>query len=127
MPENDKKENKFKEFFKKVGSTILGWLKSGFKWIAVGIVAAVSIILFKKVDHIVQVKDEKKKQKAKDDVNEVKDKLDESKETTEEIKSDVESIKEEVETEKKELEDSKKEYSEKQKEIAEEAGFVKDK
>lgn len=127
MSEEAKKENKIKTFFKKIGSTIWTWLKSSFKWIAVGAVAVVSIILFKKVDHVVQTHDSKKKQDIKDDAKEVKEKIDESKAKTEDIKTDVENIKEEVKEDKKELDESKKEYSEKQKEIAEEAGFTKDK
>ena len=128
MSEEIKKEdNKIKSFFKKIGSTILNWLKSGFKWICVAFIALISMILFKKIDHKVQLNDEKKKQNAKNDASETKDNINKAENIAENIKSDIKIIEENVSNDKKKLEKSKKDYKEKQEKLAEEAGFTKDK
>ncbi len=125
--ETKKEENKVKTFFKKMGQTILNWFKSGFKWIAIAIVAVISMILFKKVDHAVQINDDKKKQNAKNDASETKKDIEDAEKKVEDVKSDIESIKEDVSEDKKDLEKSKEKYKEKQEKLADEAGFTKDK
>ena len=127
MSENDKKESKFVAFFKKIGITILNWFKSGFKWICIAVISVASIILFRKIDHAVQINDEKKKQNAKDDAVKTKSDIEKAETEVESIKSDIEKVKEEISNDKETLKNSKKEYKEKQKETAEEAGFIKDK
>ena len=125
--EGDKmKENSVKSFFKKIGTTILKWLKSSLKWIIVGLASLLLLIFCKKGIKLIQDNDTKTKQNAKDDAKNTKEKIEESISTTSDVKTDVENIKEDIKQNKENIKNNEENYINKQKETAESAGFTKD-
>ena len=113
-----KKENKFVSFLKKHFSKI--W-----KAIVGVFLGFVGIIIYKKVDKIVTINDNKKKEEIKSNISGTKDSLNKSSETTSEIKEDVSKMKEELNNHTETTNTIKKEYVGIQTEEAKNAGFKK--
>lgn len=113
-----KKENKFLSFLKKHFSKI--WK------VIIGVfLGFLGIAVYKKVDSVVMINDNKKKEEIKNNIQETKDSLNTSKETTAEIKQEVVKIKEELDKHVEEVKNINKGYVETQQELAKNAGFKK--
>lgn len=119
------KQAEKESFLSKVGDIVLSFLKR------FGIVMAsvfgifVSVILIKKIDHHLQIKDEEKKEKIKNNIEEIKTKTEEAKNEVSEIKEEV---KEEIVKAEEKIEEIKTDhdnYVKEQQKTAEKAGFKK--
>jgi len=118
-------ETKKDSFLSKIGDIALSFLKKFGLVVATVFGIFTSFILIKKVDHHIQIKDEKKKEKIKEEIETIGTK-------TEEAKQEVSEIKEEVKEEIKEAEEKTEEaktdhnnYVKEQQKKAEKAGFKK--
>lgn len=121
MSEQAKNES----FLSKVGDTFLSLLKK----IKITIIAVfgifISVILIKKISHNVQIKDDKKKEKIKDNIEKIKTETEEAKQEVSEIKKEV---KEEIVKAEEKIEEIKTDhdnYVKEQQKTAEKAGFKK--
>ena len=119
------KQAEKESFLSKVGDIVLSFLKRFGIVIASVFGIFVSIVLIKKIDHHVQIKDEKKKEKIKNNIEEIKTKTEEAKNEVSEIKEEV---KEEIVKAEEKIEEIKTDhnnYVKEQQKTAEKAGFKK--
>ena len=121
MSEQAKNES----FLSKVGDAFLSLLKK----IKIAIITAfgifISVILIKKISHNVQIKDDKKKEKIKDNIEKIETETEEAKQKVSEIKEEV---KEEIVKAEEKIEEIKTDhdnYVKEQQKTAEKAGFKK--
>ena len=112
-------------FLSKIGDVALSFLKRFGIIIASIFGIFVGITLIKKVDHQIQIKDEKKKDKIKEEIETIETKTEEAKQEVSEIKEEV---KEEIKEAEEKIEEAKVDhdnYVKEQQNKAEKAGFKK--
>ena len=118
-------ETKKDSFLSKIGDIALSFLKKFGLVIATAFGVFVSFILIKKVNHQIQIKDEKKKDKIKEEIETIETKTEEAKQEVSEIKEEV---KEEIKEAEEKIEEAKVDYNnyvKEQQETAQKAGFKK--
>jgi len=118
-------ETKKDSFLSKIGDIALSFLKKFGLVIATAFGVFTSIILIKKVNHQIQIKDEKKKDKIKEEIEIIETKTEEAKQEVSEIKEEV---KEEIKEAEEKIEEAKTDhdnYVKEQQKKAEKAGFKK--
>ena len=115
---DEKKNNVFLDGIK-------NWLKK-FGLIIAGVFGSIlAFLLLKKVDHEVQVSDEKKKDKISDNLNEAKDNVGSVSEITTDVKEDVDNLKEDINVNQNKNDNEKTDYVSEQTNLAINAGFKK--
>lgn len=113
-----KKKNKFLEFLKKHFSKI--WK------IIVGVfLGFLGLAVYKKVDSVITVNDNKKKEELKNNISETKESINKTKENAMEIKQEVAKMKEELDKHVENVKNINKGYVETQTKLATDAGFKK--
>ena len=118
-------ETKKDSFLSKIGDIALSFLKKFGLVIATAFGIFTSFILIKKVNHHIQIKDEKKKDKIKEEIETIETKTEEAKQEVSEIKEEV---KEEIKEAEEKIEEAKTDhdnYVKEQQKKAEKAGFKK--
>ncbi len=123
---NSTSENSNKSFFKKIGSAISTWLKSGLKWIIIGICALLAFVLGKKTIKYMLDSDANNKNKVKEDAKNTVDKINESISTANSVENNINDIKESIHQDKENIKINNNNYVNQQTETAQNAGFKKE-
>lgn len=125
MAEENEIKEETKTFFKTVKTTVKNWFAKSFKWIAIAFASLFGLILFKKIDSVVTVNDQKKKDEAKQNLKDLKENNNGIKEASKDAENIVNDMSNKLETDKEEEKIAEQTYIEKQTNLAEKAGFVK--
>jgi F0F1-type ATP synthase membrane subunit b/b' len=119
------KKTKKDSFLSKIENTVLSFLKKFGLVIATVFGVFTSFIIIKKVNHQIQIKDEKKKDKIKEEIKTIETKTEEAKQEVSDIKEEVKEDIKETEEKIEEAKDDNDKYIKEQQKKAKKAGFKK--
>lgn len=119
------KKTKKDSFLSKIENTVLSFLKKFGLVIATVFGVFTSLIIIKKVNHQIQIKDEKKKDKIKEEIKTIETKTEEAKQEVSNIKEEVKEDIKETEEKIEEAKDDNDKYIKEQQKKAKKAGFKK--
>lgn len=121
MCEKTKKDS----FLSKIENVIISFLKKFGLVIATVFGVFTSFIIIKKVNHKIQIKDEKKKNKIKEEIKTIETKTEKAKQEVSDIKEEVKKDIKETEEKIEEAKDDHDKYIKEQQKKAKKAGFKK--